>query len=133
MNRNLPLALFLLRFGVFVVFFMWTLDKFLNPQHAAAVFEKYYKIGDLGSSAAYIIGSAQMLLLLAFLFGIWKSWSYGLVFILHAISTASTWKQLINPWQEVNLLFYAAIPMLMAIAALWLLRKDDSMITLGKR
>ena len=37
------LPLLLLRLGVFVVMFMWTLDKFLNPNHAAAIFDKFYQ------------------------------------------------------------------------------------------
>jgi len=44
------LPLFLLRLGVFVVMFMWTLDKFLNPKHAAAVFDKFYHIQGLSPS-----------------------------------------------------------------------------------
>lgn len=36
--QRLPLALFLMRLGVFIVMLMWTLDKFVNPKHASAVF-----------------------------------------------------------------------------------------------
>ncbi len=36
-EERLPLALFLLRLGVFVVMFVWTLDKFVNTAHAAKV------------------------------------------------------------------------------------------------
>jgi len=111
---------------------MWALDKFVNPEHSAAVFKKYYMIGDLGQSASYVVGGVQMLLLFAFLFGIWKTWTYGIIFILHSISTVSTWKQIMAPWEGTNLLFYAAIPMLCAIAALWLMRKEDRLMTIGK-
>jgi hypothetical protein len=37
-NTRLPLALVWLRLGVFVVMLMWTIDKFVRPQHTAAVF-----------------------------------------------------------------------------------------------
>ena len=41
------LPLLLLRIGVFLVMFMWTLDKFVRPDHAAGVFKKFYQL-DLG-------------------------------------------------------------------------------------
>ncbi len=44
-EERLPLALFLLRLGVFVVMFVWTLDKFVNTAHATKVYERFYSIG----------------------------------------------------------------------------------------
>jgi len=131
-SKRLPIALLALRIGVFIVFFMWALDKLINPEHAASIFERYYKISGLASSVPYIIGGVQMLLLLAFILGIWKKWTYGVIFVLHLFSTLSTIPQLLNPWKAPNLLFYASIPMLAAIFALWLLRDEDTMFTIGK-
>jgi hypothetical protein len=37
-------ALLALRLGVFIVMLMWTLDKFINPEHAALVFERFYRL-----------------------------------------------------------------------------------------
>ncbi len=34
-TRRLPIALFLLRLSVFTVMTFWTMDKFINPGHAA--------------------------------------------------------------------------------------------------
>ena len=36
-DNRLPLVLFLLRLGVFVVMFMWTLDKFVRPTHGKGI------------------------------------------------------------------------------------------------
>jgi hypothetical protein len=41
-NKELPLSLLLLRLGVFIVMFMWTLDKFVNLGHTAAVMKKKF-------------------------------------------------------------------------------------------
>lgn len=51
-TQRLRLSLLLLRLGVFVVMGVWTLDKFLNPAHTAAVFEHFYLIKGLSAGVA---------------------------------------------------------------------------------
>jgi len=128
-NMKLKWSLFTLRLGVFIVFFMWTLDKFVNPGHAAAVFKKFYLVDGLASNATYIIGSVQLLVVMCFLFGIKKRITYGTILFLHSISTISTWEKYIDPWGPKNLLFFAAIPMLAAIFTLYNLRDLDDLFT----
>ncbi|MDP1614419.1 MAG: hypothetical protein Q8L68_01340, partial [Methylococcales bacterium] len=41
-HNKLPLSLFMMRFSIFLVLLMWTLDKLIRPEHAAAVFERFY-------------------------------------------------------------------------------------------
>ena len=124
-RTTLALSLLLIRVGIFSVFVMWTIDKFVNPEHAAAVFKKFYGISELSKTISYVVGSAQMLVLLALLVGAFRTWSYGIIVVLHAISTLSSWKAYIDPWTYPHLLFFAAIPMLSACIALWLLREFD--------
>jgi len=121
-------ALLLLRLSVFVVMLMWTLDKFINPDHSAAVYANFYKIGGLGAELFMLIGALELLLLLAFVTGFKKTISYGLVLIIHAVSTLSTWKLYLDPFN--NLLFFAAIPMLAACWTLFSLRELDTRLSL---
>lgn len=125
-DPRIAFSLLLLRLGVGLVFFMWTLDKLLNPEHAAGIFERYYMIEGLGTTLMLIIGVLQMGLVLSFIAGFMRKWSYGIIFVLHAVSTFSAYKQYMNPWEKPNLLFFAAFPMLAACAALWLLRDYDT-------
>ncbi|QDT00757.1 hypothetical protein [Adhaeretor mobilis] len=125
LEKPLATTLLLLRLGVALVFFMWTLDKLMNPEHAAGIFERYYQMPGLGSALMVGIGAAQMILVLAFATGTIRTVSYGLITVLHAISTASCYPQYLNPWEKPNLLFFAAFPMLAACVGLWLLRKWD--------
>ena len=83
-------------------------------------------IEGLGSTLMLIIGVLQMGLVLSFIAGFMRKWSYGIIFVLHAVSTFSAYKQYMNPWEKPNLLFFAAFPMLAACAALWLLRDYDT-------
>lgn len=124
-DKRIAWSLLMLRAGIATVFLMWTVDKFVNPEHAAAVFKKFYMIPSLSNIAAYAIGGIQLAVILAFLAGWLRSWTYGIVLGLHAISTFSSWGKYIDPWTYPNLLFFAAIPMLAACVALWLMRDLD--------
>jgi uncharacterized membrane protein YkgB len=128
-NNRLQLSLFFLRLGVFVVMFVWTVDKFLRPEHAAAVFENFYFISGLSSTFSYVTGAVEMIILAGFLLGYQKRLTYGAVFIFHAISTFSTFKQYLSPFEGVNLLFFAAWPMLAACFALYYLRDNDTLLS----
>lgn len=131
LNQRLKLSLFGLRLGVFIVMLFWTLDKFVRPDHAASVFEGFYALSGLGSMIMKILGGLELALILGFLFGLKKRFTYGAVLILHGISTFSSYKQYLAPFEKVNLLFFAAWPMLAACLALYLLRDEDTWFTVG--
>lgn len=124
--KRLPLALLFLRLGVFVVMLMWTLDKIVNPGHAAKVFGKYYFLGGLGPGVFYTIGVVELAIILAFVAGFMKRWTYGLVLLFHAVSTLAAFGNYLNAWP--NLLFFAAWPMLAACFALYYLRDADTLL-----
>jgi hypothetical protein len=56
-DKRLTFSLFMLRVTVALVMLVWIIDKFLNPQHAAAIFEKFYLLSGLGSTIIYAIGA----------------------------------------------------------------------------
>ncbi len=123
-------SLLMLRLSVFLVMLIWTIDKFVNPVHAARVYEHFYFIPGLGETAFIVIGIAELLLLLAFVVGWQKRWTYGAVLALHAVSTLSSYQQYLSPFERTNLLFFAAWPMLAACFALYYLRDLDTRLTL---
>ena len=47
-QQRLPLALLFLRLGVFIVMLMWTLDKFVKPDHAVSALDAA-KAGPVGT------------------------------------------------------------------------------------
>ena len=133
LNKRLPLALLLLRLSIFVVMLVWTLDKFINPRHAAAVYEKFYFLSGLGQEAMFAVGGLELALLAAFVLGIRKGVSYAAVLVLHGISTLSSYQQYLSPYEGANILFFAAWPMLAACATLYLLRDQDVLGVLPAR
>lgn len=128
---SLPMALLLLRLGVALVMIFWTADKMLNPDHAGAVFANFYGLGGLGDSALLLIGIGQALVVAAFTVGAFKTVSYGAILLMHTVSTLSSWRQYIDPFD--NLLFLAAWPMLAACMTLFLLRGHDRLLAVERR
>lgn len=129
-QNRLEWSLLSLRVTIFIVMFVWTLDKFVNPAHGMAIFEKFYGIGGVPEAAVYIMGALQLALVLAFLAGLAKKYTYGLIFILHGGSTLSSFPQYLDAFN--HLLFFAAWPMWGACFALFLLREADTKFAFGK-
>lgn len=129
-QNRLPLCLLGLRLGVFVVMLAWTVDKFVQPEHAVSVFKHFYGITKVDQAAMYGLASLEVVLLLAFLLGIKRRISYGLVLLLHGVSTLSAWPQYAQPFRDSNLLFFAAWPMLAACIMLYAMRDQDSLLTI---
>ena len=111
LTSRLSWALLSLRVAVFIVMFVWTLDKFVNPAHSMKIFEKFYSIGGVPETAVYVLGAFQLALVLA-------------VFLLHGASTLSSFQQYFDAFN--HLLFFAAWPMWAACFALYLLRDADT-------
>ena len=126
LNQRLNLSLFLLRLGVFIVMGIWAVDKFVNPTHTAGVLLNFYSIQDVGAGASYLMGGIQLVVLAAFVTGFKRTWSYGIVLLMHGVSTFISYERYLDPWAGANLLFFAAWPMLAAIAALFLLAEYDN-------
>lgn len=124
-DKKLQLPLLFIRLSVFLVMFMWTIDKFINPGHALKVYESFYYIAGLDVNVMYVIGAIELVILLKFVAGYKKKYTYGAVLVLHAVSTLSSFKQYLAPFDGPNLLFFAAWPMLAACFALFILRDQD--------
>ncbi|MFU8896648.1 MAG: hypothetical protein ACNA8J_09700 [Gammaproteobacteria bacterium] len=130
--NRLPVALLLLRVGVAIVMLAWSIDKLVRPEHAAGVFGAFYALPGLGETVFYALGSLQLIVVLAFLAGKWRFWTYGAVLLMHAVSTLSSFRQYLAPFEGPNLLFFAAWPMLAACIALFLLRDQDTLWTVDR-
>ena len=127
LEQKLPWALLTLRVGIFIVMFIWAVDKLVNPSHAVAMFEGLYGISGLSTTLANVMGVLQIVLSLAFLAGLWKTLTYGVILVMHGMSTFSSFAQYLDAFN--NLLFFAAWPMLAACIALFMLREYDTKLS----
>jgi putative oxidoreductase len=131
-DNKLQLSLLSLRVTVFLVMFMWTIDKFINPAHAIKLYENFYYIAGLESVLMYLIGAIEIVILLLFLVGYKRRYTYGAVLLFHTVSTLSAFKQYLAPFEGPHLLFFAAWPMLAACFTLFLLRDQDNRLSIGR-
>jgi hypothetical protein len=129
-EKKLPVALLALRLSVFLVMLVWTLDKIVAPEHAAAVFEHFYLMKGFGAATMYVVGAAELVILAGFVVGFAKRFTYGAVFLFHAVSTLASFPMYLNPAE--GRLFFAAWPMLAACFALYLLRDSDTMFSVSR-
>lgn len=121
-------ALLILRIGLGVFLFLWSIDKLIAPGKTVVIFEYFYHL-PIAPAIAQAIGAAELLLSIGIILGFKKTFTYGLGTALHAASTLSTYEQLLSPFGK-NHLFIAALPVLAAFLALFLLRKQDRLLCL---
>lgn len=129
MQRKLVISLAAMRLSVAVFFLVWAVEKIVAPELAVRVAETFY--GFTPSTELLIaVGLAQVVLIGAFMLGLFKTVTYGGLLIIHALSVLSTWERLITPYTPPNHLFWAGVPIIALLLALFLLRNDDTALTL---
>lgn len=138
-ETRLKIGLFVMRIGVFIVFLMWGLDKFLNPAHNAGMIGHYYPeaIAKIMQSSLSLLGAFQLIMLGLFFFGFFKTFTYGYFLLAHLVTTIVSAKRLFpadGTWAgyEIHqLLYFGSLPMLACCLALFLVRERDTLLSPG--
>jgi len=125
LEDKLTTVLLILRITLGVFLLQWGIEKFVLPDVAQKIYGHFYFI-DLDISFTPYIGVLQTALALAILTGFQKKYSYLIGFAIHAVSTVSTWKYLIAPYDQGNHLFMTAVPVLAGFWLLYTLRDADT-------
>jgi uncharacterized membrane protein YphA (DoxX/SURF4 family) len=128
LRRRFGVALAILRIALGLFLLVWGLEKFIAPQTSIAIYDYLYGVS-ASSALTYGLGSLESLLALAIVVGAFRRWSYGIGLLAHAATVIATVRQIVDPWGlisgEPQHLFLAAVPILAAFAALYLLRDLD--------
>ena len=95
----------------------------------SSVYDYFYFISGLPQVAFYVIGVVELVILVGFLAGVMKRFTYGAVLLLHGVLTLSSFRQYLIPFEDPSLLFFPAWPMLAACFTLYYLRDLDAMWT----
>ncbi|MGK0297383.1 MAG: putative oxidoreductase [Gammaproteobacteria bacterium] len=133
LQAKFELSLFLLRLGVFIVMIAWPLDNFIKPGLAAEVYGRFSFISGLGNTTIMIISAIEITIILAFMLGLWKRFTYGFVMLVHAVTLVTTWEKYTSEiGATYSLLYFAAWPMLAACISLYVLRDLDVKFTVGR-
>ena len=128
-ERKLQISLAIIRISTAIFFLVWSLWKLIQPESTQKIFSSFYFM-QISPEISYVVGAIQTLIILMFMVGLYKTWTYGGLLGMHLISVLSTYQQLLNPYESPNTLFWAAIPALGGLIALFLLREQDQWLTL---
>ncbi|MGH9770474.1 MAG: hypothetical protein ACRD4Q_02030, partial [Candidatus Acidiferrales bacterium] len=132
-EARLARALLLLRLSVAIALGMWCAGKFINPTQTTRILSGFYSIKGVSFIGAYGMGILQAALILAFVLGIAKRVSYGLVMLSHIPAVLAPWGQYMHPYAGHVLLFLGAFPMWSACFAVYYLREYDVLCVLSSR
>ena len=94
-TRKLEISLLALRVSVAAVMLVWAVDKLVRPEHSSSVFAGFYGMPGVGEGIVVGLGVVQLLLVLAFLAGVARTWTYGASLLLHTVG-AKTGKHRTN-------------------------------------
>ncbi|WP_208539090.1 hypothetical protein [Algihabitans albus] len=129
-DRPLVWSLAILRFSTGAFFLVWALEKIFAPEIARRVFEAFY-FSSPSDTVLLLTGLLQLLFVLAFMAGLFRFWTYGALLAMHAVSVFSSFPRLLDPFTPPNHLFWAGVPVLGLLVALFLLRDRDTLFTLS--
>ena len=125
------ISLAILRLSTAFFLSIWAIDKIINTSRAGKTFSKFYLSVD-ESTVILIIGCLQLLIIFLFAAGLFKFFSYGAILLMHTASVVASFQIYMDPLSRPNILFWAAIPVLGGMIALFLLRNQDRFLTIGK-
>jgi putative oxidoreductase len=127
-RRRFGVALALLRVALGLFLLVFGLEKFVITDSSVAIYQHLYGVS-ASHTLAYALGALETLLAIAIIVGVFRRWSYALGLLVHGATTVATARLIIDPWGlisgEPQHLYLAAVPVLAAFAALYLLRDLD--------
>jgi len=130
-DRELEIPLAILRLSTAFFLMVWALDKIFGTGRAMQTFSKYYAVVD-SNTLIVAFGIVQLIIIALFATGLFKTFSYGAVLAMHAVSTVASYWRYLDPLARPNILFWAAIPVLAGMILLFVLRRRDRFLSLGE-
>lgn len=128
-DRRLALSLAVARLSTGAFFLVWSLEKVIAPELARGVYTTFY-FSNPNDIMIVGMGVLQTAVVLAFMAGLFRRWTYGALLVMHAASVTLSSSRLIDPFTGPNQLFWAGVPVLALLFALYLLRDQDTLFTL---
>ncbi|MEN0039970.1 MAG: hypothetical protein AAF764_01405 [Pseudomonadota bacterium] len=149
--QTLSIALLIIRLATGAFLFVWASLKFLRPEWMVNVFRGTYGLDWVTADYAYAVGAAQMVVVMLFVLGAFRTVTYGFVTLMHAtgiigallsgsllfkgglIKAVSTGTYEIGYTTFPANLLWTSVATLGALVALFLLRHGDSYTIDGLR
>lgn len=127
-----------LRIGMGAFLAYWGVDKLVATEGSVRIFAGFYGI-ESGPSLVQVAGVAEIGLALLLAVGLFRIPVAWLALVLNGVSTAASWRQILDPWAVFGLreggnahLFLASI-VIMAANLVLVLNARDGTLTLDRR
>jgi putative oxidoreductase len=127
-DRRIPAALPILRFFLAIFLVQWSIEKLILPNATASIAQNFYGVA-LAAPASYALGVAELVPSLALLFGLYRTFSYGLSLLIHTVTVIVSWRELLDPWGLAKVgshLWLSTWPTWGGFIALFLMRAWDT-------
>ena len=125
-EKRLEIGLFVMRLSMSIFFLALIIQKLVATQARPEIFE-------IPIAASYPLLFFGAALIIIFLSGLYKTFSYGALLGIQLVLVASMHKEMLDPMKPSYILFWASIPLTAALIALFLLRDNDDFWTLDKK
>ncbi len=132
-NLKLAASLTILRLTIAAFFGAWASLKFYRPEWFENVFTNMYGLDFVTRDLSAYVGTAQVILVLVFAVGLWRTFSYGALVLMQGAGVLGSLPNLMNYTNYPNNLMWAAVPALGAAVALFIMRHDDAFTVDGWR
>lgn len=132
-----PWTMPILRLGMGLFLAAWGMDKLIATEASRGIFSGFYFL-DAGAALVQLAGVAEILLGAAVAVGLLRVLAAWAVLAVNLISTAASWRQILDPWGVLGLtdggthLFLASI-IVMAASIVLVLNRADGTATLDRR
>ncbi len=127
--NRLAISLLTLRVTLGGFLLVWGLEKLITPATTVGLYKEIYFF-DAPLALPYAAGILECVLALAVIVGIYRTYSYGIAFLFHAITVVFTIQWIVDPWGLISgkpqYLFLASVPVLAAFFVLFYLRDWDT-------
>ncbi len=147
-NRRIEVSLFIIRISAAIFLGLWATLKFHHPEWTQNIFKGAYKLKQIGLETlpvevSYTLGGIQILIVLAFATGLWRTWTYGLMMLMSAAGVLGSLGSYVNINDQGELiaaytryprnLMLTSIPTLGALIALFIMRDFDNFLSFPRR
>ncbi len=132
-KRKIEIALLILRLSIGAFLAVWASLKFLRPEWMVNIFRGSYGQAWVTQDMAFLVGTLQAIIVLAFLIGFARTITYGFVTLMHATGVIASIPSLINFTKYPSNLLWTSVATLGALIALFILRDLDNLFSVSAR
>ncbi|MEM8651280.1 MAG: DoxX protein [Pseudomonadota bacterium] len=134
-TKKIEIALLIIRVTTAIFLGLWATLKFWRPEWQRNIFSGSYNIGfiEITDVISYGLGALQLVVVFAFLIGLWRFWTYGLMMLMSAAGVLGSLDSFLVYYNFPKNLMLTSIPTLGALVALFILRDMDNLFSISGR